>query len=64
MSSPEPQPIEKLKLSYGLKLKIERQARTEDDSKQKDKYLFVCQNSSKPIVAGNLSSCLGLSCSF
>ena len=50
MSSPEPQPIEKLKLKITTKAQLYSSAQTKADSEQNDENIFVCQHSSKPPV--------------
>jgi hypothetical protein len=50
MSSPEPQPIEKLMMKITTKAHLYSSARIKADSEQNDENMFVCQYSSKPIV--------------
>jgi hypothetical protein len=50
MSSPEPQPIEKLMMKITTKAHLYSSARTKDDSERNDENMFVCQHSSKPNV--------------
>jgi hypothetical protein len=50
MSSPEPQPIEKLVMKITTKAHLYSSAGTKADSEQYDENMFVCQHSSKPIV--------------
>jgi len=58
MSSPEPQPIEKLMMKITTKAQLYSSARTKADSEQNDENMFVSQHSSKPNVS---SSCVRLS---
>jgi hypothetical protein len=51
MSSPEPQPIEKLMMKITTKAHSYSSARTKADSEQNDENIFVSQHSSKPNVA-------------
>jgi hypothetical protein len=48
MSSPEPQPIEKLMMKLCNVAGIYSVSRIWADSEQKDEYIFVSQHSSKP----------------
>jgi hypothetical protein len=48
MSSPEPQPIEKLMMKVTTKAHLYSSARTKADSEKNDEYIFVSQHSSKP----------------
>ena len=50
MSSPEPQPIEKLMMKITTKAHLYSSAQTKADSEQNDENMFVCQHSSKPNV--------------
>jgi hypothetical protein len=54
MSSPEPQPIEKLMMKITTKAQLYSSAQTKADSELNDKYMFVSQHSSKPNVVLNL----------
>jgi hypothetical protein len=47
MSSPEPQPIEKLMMKITTKAHLYSSARPKADSEQKDEYIFFSQHSSK-----------------
>ena len=52
MSSPKPQPIEKLMMKITTKAHLYSSARTKADSEQNDEKMFVSQHSSKPNVMG------------
>jgi hypothetical protein len=64
MSSPEPQPIEKLMMKITTKAHIYSSAETKGDSEQNDENIFVSQHSSKPNVtcSASLSHECCLSC--
>jgi hypothetical protein len=50
MSSPEPQPIEKLMMKITTKAHLYSSAQTKADSEQNDENMFLSQHSSKPNV--------------
>jgi hypothetical protein len=50
MSSPEPQPIEKLMMKITTKAHLYSSAQTKADSEQNDEKIFVSQHRSKPNV--------------
>jgi hypothetical protein len=50
MSSPEPQPIEMLKLKVATKAQLYSSAQTKADSEQNDENMLVSQHSNKPDV--------------
>jgi len=55
MSSPEPQPIEKLMLKITTKAQLYSSAQTKADSEQNDEYILVSHHSSKPNVVRSCS---------
>jgi len=53
MFRPEPKPNEKLMMKLTTKAQIYSSARTKADSEQNDENMFVCQLSSKPMLAAD-----------